>query len=103
LYFHHAWSSGDRHAANPFGLIKDHVLLKYAGALAEVNAGMATRIAADTLADIVRLIPDPWLADDPGFSSKDAQRQAYYDFFVERLQSSAVFVEEAIRARSSHL
>ena len=82
LYFHHAWSSGDRHAANPFGLIKDHVLLKYAGALAEVNAGMATRIAADTLAGIVRLIPDAWLTDaDPGFSRQGRAAPSLLRFF----------------------
>jgi hypothetical protein len=103
LYFHHAWSSGDNNAANPFALIKDHVLLKHASALAEVDAEMATRITADKLAGLVQLIPDAWLVFDPGFSGKDAQRQAYLDFFIARLQSSAVFVQEAIRARSSHL
>jgi hypothetical protein len=103
LFFHHAWSSRDRPADNPFRLIKDHVLLKQADALAEVDAAMKTRLSADTMAGIVHLIPDAWLADDRGFSGKNAQRQAYLDFFSERLQSSAVFVQEAIRARSAHL
>ena len=103
LYFHHAWSSRDNNAANPFALIKDHVLLKHASALAEADAEMATRITADKLAALVQLIPDSWLAIDPGFSGKDAQREAYLDFFIARLRSSAVFVQEAIRARSSHL
>jgi hypothetical protein len=103
LYFHHAWSSRDVPAANPFALIKDHVLLKYAGALPEVDARMTSLITADKLRSIVGLIPDSWLADDPGFAGKGGQRQAYCDFFIERLQSSAAFVQEAIRARSSHL
>src|SRR6202051_5097866 len=55
LYFHHAWDNRDRHAANPFALIKDHVLLKYANALAEVDAQMATLLTADKLANIVQL------------------------------------------------
>jgi hypothetical protein len=103
LYFHHAWDSRDRHAANPFALIKDHVLLKYADALADVHARMAALLTADKFAALVRLIPDSWLADDPGFASKTAQREAYLNYFVLRMQSSDVFVQEAIRARSSLL
>src|ERR1700733_16135028 len=38
LYFHHAWNGDDQHARNPFALIRDHVLLKYASALADVDA-----------------------------------------------------------------
>jgi hypothetical protein len=103
LYFHHAWNRDDQHSAKPFALIRDHVLLKYASALADIDAQMALRLTADKLSDIVQLIPDSWLADDPGFASKAAQREAYLDFFTLRLQSSDVFVQEAIRARSSHL
>jgi hypothetical protein len=103
LYFHHAWNSRDQHATKPFALIKDHVLLKYAGALAQVDAQMASLITADKLANMVRLIPDSWLADDPGFAGIDAQREAYLNYFTLRMQSSDVFVQEAIRARSSHL
>ena len=103
LYFHHAWNRVDRHATKPFTLIKDHVLLEFAGDLAEVDAQLTSRLTADKLSDIVQWIPDAWLADDPGFASKAAQREAYLDFFTLRLQSSAVFVQEAIRARSSHL
>jgi hypothetical protein len=103
LYFHHAWNSGDRHATSPFPLIKDHVLLKQASLLAQVDARMTAALTPDKLAGIVELIPESWLADDPGFRDKNAQRQAYLNYFTLRLQSSAVFVQEAIRARSSHL
>jgi HipA-like kinase len=103
LYFHHAWTRRDRHATTPFALIKDHALLAYASALAEVDAQMAALLTADKLAGIVELIPDSWLPEDPGFAGLHAQREAYLDFFVRRMQSSDVFVQEAIRARSSHL
>jgi HipA-like protein len=103
LYFHHAWTGTDRPADNPFALVKDHVLLKYADSLADVDARMTSVLTADKFANLVQSIPDSWLPDDPGFAGKNAQRQAYLDFFVRRMQSSAVFVEEAIRARSSHL
>jgi hypothetical protein len=103
LYFHHAWSHGDQHATNPFALIKDHVLLDQASALAEVDAHMASLLTADEISHIVELIPDSWLAEESGFADKAAQREAYRNYFTHRVQSSHVFVQEAIRARSSYL
>jgi hypothetical protein len=103
LYFHHAWNRGDQHATKPFTLIKDHVLLKFAALLTEADAQLTPRLTADKLLGIVELIPDAWLAEDPGFAGKGAQREAYLNYFMLRLQSSDAFVQEAIRARSSHL
>jgi hypothetical protein len=103
LYFHHAWNDRTEPAANPFPLIKDHVLLNLASAIAEVDQKMVALLTHDKLSEIVQLLPDSWLADDPGFADKDAQRAAYRDFFLRRAQSSQTFVQEAIRARSSHV
>jgi len=103
LYFHHAWNDRTEPAANPFPLIKDHVLLNRASAIAEVDQKMVALLTHDKLSEIVQLLPDSWLADDPGFADKDAQRAAYRDFFLRRAQSSQAFVQEAIRARSSHV
>ena len=103
LYFHHAWAQGERHAANPFKLVKDHVFLARAGELAEVDRHMKTVLSADALRQIVDLIPDSWLPVDPGFEGKERQKKAYLDFFIDRLQSSAIFVEEAVRARTANV
>jgi hypothetical protein len=107
LYFHHAWSNGAQHAASPFSLIKDHVLLRYAGRLEEVDAQMNACLTAalsdGKVAEIIELIPDGWLEDDPAFAGKNQQRQAYLSYFTERLRHSNVFVREAVNARSSHL
>ena len=103
LYFHHAWNQHDRHALTPFSLIKDHVLLKYAGSLEEADAEMRARIVNDKIAGIVELIPDAWLADDPGFESKAQQRSAYLNYFMTRLATSDIFLKEALRARAAHL
>jgi hypothetical protein len=103
LYFHHAWNRDDRHALDLFALIKDHVLLKYASALAQVDAQMTARLTPDRLASIVQLIPESWIPDDPGFAGKNGQREAYLNYFISRLQSSSVFVQEAIRARTSNV
>jgi hypothetical protein len=103
LYFHHAWDRNDRHALDPFALIKDHVLLRYASALGETDARMAALLPPDRLASLVQSIPESWIPADPGFSEVREQRAAYLNYFLARLQASSVFVEEAIRARTSNL
>lgn len=103
LYFHHAWTRHDQPALNPFPMIKDHVLLSMASALAEVDEQMASLLTADNLADIVASIPDPWLPEDQGFAGRNGQREAYLKYFTARVRSSAMFVQEAVRARSAHV
>jgi hypothetical protein len=103
LYFHHAWTGRDQPATKPFPLIKDHVLLRFANLIEEVDAELTARLSADKVAEIIDLVPDSWLAGDPGFDSVSQQRQAYLDFFKRRLRSSNLFVQEAVHARSSHL
>lgn len=103
LYFHHAWNQRDQHALTPFPRIKDHVLLKFASGLEEADAEMRARIVIDKIAPIVELIPDAWLADDPGFESKAQQRDAYVNYFTARLALSDIFLKEALRARASHV
>jgi hypothetical protein len=103
LYFHHAWNKHDEHATSPFRLIKDHVLLGWASSVAEIDSQMKERLTEDKLAAIVQLIPDAWLADDPGFDGIADQREAYLNYFIVRLRTSDAFVEEAIRARAANL
>jgi hypothetical protein len=103
LYFHHAWNQHDAHAVTPFSLIKNHVLLKFASRLEEVDAEMKARLDVDKFADIVAQIPDAWLTNDAGFDGKSQHREAYERYFRERLASSDIFVKEALRARASHI
>jgi hypothetical protein len=103
LYFHHAWSGRDQHARSSFPLIKDHVLLRLASRIEEIDADMRVRLTAENMADVVELIPEGWLADDPGFTGKSAQREAYLNFFTTRLASSQVFVQEALHARAAYV
>jgi hypothetical protein len=103
LYFHHAWTGKDQPATKPFPLIKDHVLLRFANMIEEVDAELTARLSADKVAEVIDLVPDSWLEGDPGFDGATQQRQAYLDFFKRRLRSSNLFVQEAVHARSSHL
>jgi hypothetical protein len=103
LYFHHAWTEQDRYATNPFPLIKDHVLLRFASLIEEVDSELASGLSEDQIAAVIGLIPDSWLASDSGFDGAAQQREAYLNYFKVRLRSSQVFVQEAVRARSAYL
>src|SRR5450432_2628372 len=58
LYFHHAWNRNDDHAMSPFKLIKDHVLLRPARALREIDSQMKSVLSGGRFEGIVGLIPD---------------------------------------------
>lgn len=99
LYFHHNWSTGLQRSDAPFPMIKDHVLLRQATALREADALMSARLSPEVIERITRLIPDAWLQEDENFPDAAAQREAYFRYFVQRLQSPHHFVEEALRAQ----
>jgi hypothetical protein len=103
LYFHHSWDDFLQRAESPFALVKDHVLLPFASRLHEVDAAMAATFTPERLAAVVDQIPEPWLLPDTRFSGPAAQRRAYVDYFMRRLQAPRAFVEEAYRARAAHL
>jgi hypothetical protein len=95
LYFHHSagWADDRDRARAPFPLIKDNVLLRRAGMLAEVDVAMAARLTAEIITGIVALIPEAWLVGEP------SHRAAYSGYLMERLAAPRAFVEEAVRAR----
>ena len=105
LYFHHNWPARDGTALEaasrrPFWAIKDHVLLPFAGAISEADAALAPRLTPEVLRSIVDLIPEEWLADEPGFGSIEELRSAYAAYLHTRLQEPRDWVralEEAMR------
>ncbi|GAC1366795.1 MAG: aminotransferase class I and II [Ktedonobacteraceae bacterium] len=99
LYFHHANADYMERSRTPFTAIKTHVLLPVASALCEVDQRLKERLTPAILRDIVALIPDDWLGQDPMFADSAAHRAAYLDYLLDRLAHSSVFVEEALRAR----
>jgi len=103
LYFHHDWRGYIDRAASPFALIKDHVLLPYASELVRLDAVMAATLTPEKLADIVELIPDAWLTDEPSFASKALHRAAYLNYLLQRLKAPRAFVTEAARAHAQHV
>jgi hypothetical protein len=103
FYFHHSWKDYRERSLNPFPMIKDHVLLPSAGNLREADSQMSQRITAEAIDDLVKQIPDSWLAGDSGFDTPEQYRDAYREYLRRRLAEPRDFLEEAIRARSLHL
>jgi hypothetical protein len=100
LYFHHTWERVQEHSRSPFKPIKDHVLLPRASELVNADIQLRSRLTAALLREILAAVPDAWLADEPRFLDAAQQREAYLDFLLTRLESSYIFVEEALHARA---
>ncbi len=103
LVFHFNWPTAAEKAESPFPLVKDHVLLSSSGDLEKADAEMKSKITETELARIVQCIPGEWLEGEVTFASVEAHRAAYLEFFTRRLVSSQNFVQEAIRARTTHV
>jgi hypothetical protein len=98
LYRHHApaWPQGA--ATGAFPLIADHVLLPFAGSIAEAHERLAPRAGTDTLRQVVAEVPDDWLG---GPEEAPVAREIYVEHFRERLAGDAPrpFAAEAEEAR----
>ena len=103
LYFHHTWTNYRERSRDPFSLIKDHVLLQFAGALREVDSKLIRRVTPEVIDSIVNLIPDGWLVEDALSGGPGQHRSAYTEYLLDRLELPRVFLEEAIRAGSLHV
>jgi hypothetical protein len=103
LYFHHSTGDFLSRSRSPFPPIKDHVLLPVASALEEADALMKKALTPEAIQQTVDMIPSSWLNADPFFADRDAHREAYQAYLLDRLAASRYFVEEAIDARAQLL
>jgi hypothetical protein len=100
LYFHHTWNDYMARSRSPFPAIKDHVLLRYARNLAEIDATLSARLTPEIIGEIVAAIPAAWLGDESSFAGHEEHRTAYAAYLLNRLAAPRAFVEEAIHARA---
>jgi hypothetical protein len=101
LYFHHSWTTWEKHAKSPFTLIKDHVLLPQASVLAEVDLEYKQLLTEEKIRAIVALIPDEWLHWEGNDETPEALREVYAQFLLIRLNHSEIFTKEAQDARKT--
>lgn len=101
LYFHHSWKDWKKQATKPFQLVKDHVLLPQASELDTVDKEFRRILSQEIIHNIISLIPDEWLGNEPAFKSVSEHRDAYVQYLETRLNNSEIFVKEAKHARES--
>jgi hypothetical protein len=101
LYVHHTWRDPDEHARRPFERIGEHVLLPFAGSVADADERLAASIDTGLIESLVADIPEAWLPVDPVAGDAEAQRQLYVRYLARRLEAPRPFVEVAERARAA--
>jgi len=101
LYFHHTWINWEKAALNPFPLIKDHVLLRFAGQLEEADAFCRSILTEEVLRKIVDTIPDEWAAIAEHNLTASEVKEVYYSFLSRRITDSSNFLNEAIHAQKA--
>jgi hypothetical protein len=101
LYFHHAWQNWKEQSERPFVQIKDHVLLPLAGELDKADAELRMLLTPEKIKAIVDAIPDTWLYDKDCNETPGEKREVYFNFIINRIAHSALFVNEANHARKS--
>lgn len=101
LYFQHSGTDPEKSAMTPFPYIKDHLFLRKATRLAEVDADFSRRLTSETIDAVVDLIPDEWLIEPENGISADERRGIYRTFLKTRVANSKIFTDHAIQARAS--
>ena len=110
LVFHHRWDATEPEKAYDF---RHHALGHYAPDVRAADAELAPRVTEQLLREITAEVPDAWLADEPGFATPDALREAYTGYLHARVRASAAWLptdfptreelaaEQALRAAKS--
>lgn len=96
LVFHHRWGASAPDKAYDF---RHHALGGYGPDMAAADAELAPLVTESVLRDIVGLVPDAWLADEPGFASPDEVREAYVGHLLARARSSAAWLPTGFPTR----
>ena len=84
LIFHHNWPRAAASARRPFDA-GDHALLRFGPQVAAADAELAGLVTEALLDEVLALVPEQWLADEPGFGSADEVRAAYTAQLAERV------------------
>ncbi|KAA2261209.1 hypothetical protein F0L68_18195 [Solihabitans fulvus] len=103
LYFHHSWGGGPAKAATHGYDASDHVMLPFAGEFESVDRELTALVGPDLLAEVLCLVPDEWLADEPGFATPDDVRAAYAEYFTARLAAPRPWVRALEETRAARV
>jgi len=84
LIFQHNWPGAAGSARRPPKL-DDHVLMPFAPDVAAADARLAPLVTDEAVNAALALVPDEWLAEEPGFDTPNGVRTAFRDWFAARL------------------
>jgi hypothetical protein len=101
LYFHHTWDNWKEQSERPFVQIKDHVLLPGASSIDRAGTELRSMLTAEKIRAIVGAVPDTWLEANNNTGTLEEIREVYINFLLNRINHSAIFVNEANHARQS--
>src|SRR4051812_30975463 len=97
LYLQHGADDLPALANRPFPLIREHVLLPYAGSIADADARLAPLVTPALVEAVVSAVPGEWLGDD---DAREAARRAYVEYLLRRLEPPRGFAAEADAERA---
>ena len=101
LYFHHNWPNWRDSISKPFVQIKDHVLLKDATMVEQIDQQYKKEFTRERIEEIIQAIPSQWLEDIDESVSADQARAVYLTFLTERLAQSEIFIRQVDHAREN--
>ncbi|MFJ6573274.1 HipA family kinase [Streptomyces sp. NPDC091292] len=107
LVFHHRWETAAASVDKVYDF-RRHALGGQAPDTVAADADLAPRTTRDLLREVVALVPDEWLADEPGFAGPDEVRDAYVTYLAARAEASAVWLptdfpgREQLAAEDAH-
>lgn len=92
LIFQHAWPRDaealEKSARRPARFaLEDHALARFSPDLAGADAELAPLVTREAVDAATALVPDEWLADEPGFDAPDDVRGAFGDWFAARVRA----------------
>ncbi|WP_327681915.1 HipA family kinase [Kitasatospora sp. NBC_00458] len=93
LIFHHRWSAAAAAVGKRYDL-SAHALGGYRPDVRRADEELGPLVTAAVLEEVLALVPDEWLADEPGFDSVAAVRRAYVAHLAARAARSAEWLPE---------
>ncbi|MFJ6215809.1 HipA family kinase [Streptomyces sp. NPDC092296] len=93
LIFHHRWSDAEAAVTRRYGM-GDHALGVFGPDVAAADRALAPLVTEALLTEVVDLVPDAWLVDEPGFDSPAALRAAYVAHLTARAAASELWLPD---------
>ncbi|MFB6889832.1 HipA family kinase [Kitasatospora sp. NPDC056327] len=93
LIFHHRWPAAGASVGRRYDL-SGHALGGYRPDVRLADEELGPLVTAGLLEEVVALVPDAWLADEPGFGSVGELRRAYVNHLAARAVLSAEWLPE---------